>query len=76
MMAIGSSLMEELIADNGKIILKTGDLVASGILVFDGFEPIDVWGFTEAFSISPASSSFTARLLPERNDFASRTSSV
>lgn len=23
-----------------------------GILVFDGFEPIDVWGFTEAFSIS------------------------
>jgi putative intracellular protease/amidase len=23
-----------------------------GILVFDGFEPIDVWGFVEAFSIS------------------------
>jgi putative intracellular protease/amidase len=23
-----------------------------GILVFDGFEPIDVWGFTEAFTIS------------------------
>ncbi|HEY2290857.1 MAG TPA: DJ-1/PfpI family protein [Thermoanaerobaculia bacterium] len=23
-----------------------------GILVFDGFEPIDVWGFLEAFSIS------------------------
>src|ERR1700712_5775151 len=23
-----------------------------GILVFDGFEPIDVWGFTEAFAIS------------------------
>jgi putative intracellular protease/amidase len=23
-----------------------------GILVFDGFEPLDVWGFTEAFSIS------------------------
>lgn len=23
-----------------------------GILVFDGFEPIDVWGFTQAFSIS------------------------
>ena len=23
-----------------------------GILVYDGFEPIDVWGFTEAFTIS------------------------
>src|SRR2546423_15692078 len=23
-----------------------------GILVYDGFEPIDVWGFTEAFAIS------------------------
>lgn len=23
-----------------------------GILVFDGFEPVDVWGFVEAFSIS------------------------
>ena len=23
-----------------------------GILVFDGFEPIDVWGFTEAFTIA------------------------
>jgi len=23
-----------------------------GILVFDGFEPLDVWGFTEAFTIS------------------------
>src|SRR5262249_41785904 len=23
-----------------------------GILVFDDFEPIDVWGFTEAFTIS------------------------
>jgi putative intracellular protease/amidase len=23
-----------------------------GIFVFDGFEPIDVWGFVEAFSIS------------------------
>ena len=23
-----------------------------GILVFDGFEPLDVWGFIEAFSIS------------------------
>lgn len=23
-----------------------------GILVFDGFEPLDVWGFTEAFSIA------------------------
>lgn len=23
-----------------------------GILVFDGFEPIDVWGFTEAFAIA------------------------
>src|SRR5437763_9763652 len=23
-----------------------------GILVFDGFEPIDVWGFAEAFTIS------------------------
>ncbi len=23
-----------------------------GILVFDGFEPIDVWGFVEAFSVS------------------------
>ncbi|HEX4497326.1 MAG TPA: hypothetical protein VIE43_16755 [Thermoanaerobaculia bacterium] len=23
-----------------------------GILVFDGFEPIDVWGFVEAFSLS------------------------
>ena len=23
-----------------------------GILVFDGFEPIDIWGFTEAFTIS------------------------
>ena len=23
-----------------------------GILVYEGFEPIDVWGFTEAFAIS------------------------
>jgi hypothetical protein len=23
-----------------------------GIYVFDGFEPIDVWGFAEAFAIS------------------------
>jgi hypothetical protein len=23
-----------------------------GILVFDGFEPIDVWGFVEAFAIA------------------------
>jgi hypothetical protein len=23
-----------------------------GIFVFDGFEPIDVWGFAEAFTIS------------------------
>ena len=23
-----------------------------GILVYEGFEPIDVWGFTEAFTIS------------------------
>ena len=30
----------------------------------------------EAFSISPASSSFTAWLLPDRNALASRTSSV
>lgn len=26
--------------------------VRIGILVFDGFEPIDVWGFTEAFTIA------------------------
>ena len=23
-----------------------------GILIFEGFEPIDVWGFVEAFSIA------------------------
>jgi taurine transport system substrate-binding protein len=29
-------VLGDLVADNGKIILKTGDLAASGILVFDG----------------------------------------
>lgn len=28
------------------------DTIKVGILVFDGFEPIDVWGFAEAFTIS------------------------
>lgn len=34
---------------------KTPDFpktIRIGILVYDGFEPIDVWGFTEAFAIS------------------------
>ena len=35
-------------SDNGRF----SSTLRIGILVFDGFEPIDVWGFTEAFAIS------------------------
>ena len=28
------------------------ETIRIGILVYEGFEPIDVWGFTEAFAIS------------------------
>ena len=27
-------------------------IIKVGILVFEGFEPLDVWGFVEAFAIS------------------------
>lgn len=32
--------------------LSFPDTIRIGILVYDGFEPIDVWGFTEAFAVS------------------------
>lgn len=32
--------------------LQNPDIKRVGIFVFDGFEPIDVWGFAEAFTIS------------------------
>ena len=35
---------------NGKINFP--ETIRVGILVYEGFEPIDVWGFTEAFAIS------------------------
>ena len=35
---------------NGKIDFP--ETIRVGILVYQGFEPIDVWGFTEAFAIS------------------------
>ena len=44
------------VAEDQEVTMSTPDFFPRtlhiGILVFDGFEPIDVWGFTEAFTIS------------------------